>query len=99
PDAEQVDSSRAGVACAHHPPIAQRSLNTRIELESIRILQLVVECLQLIQDVVWVEAPQKVWKRRGHDRRALRERRIRAAGEIVILGKNLAVKGAECGPD
>src|SRR5215467_1159416 len=47
--------------------------------------------------MVRIEAPQEVWKRRRHDRRALRERRIRAAGEYIILGQNLVVKSAESG--
>src|SRR5262245_859322 len=90
-------SAGACITNAHYPIPTQGSLNARIELESIRSPQLVVERLQLIQDMVRVKASQKVWKRRRNDRGTLGKRRIRAAGEHIILGKNLVVKGAESG--
>src|SRR5215468_2111924 len=92
-------SAGACITHAHYPIPTQGSLNARIELECIRSPQLVVECLQLIQDMVRVKASQKVWKRRRHDRGTLGKRRIRAAGEYIILRQNLIVKRAESGPN
>ena len=72
-DAEQMYAARARVSSAHDPIPWQRSLDTGVELQGIRILQIVIEGLHLVQNVVWVEARQEIRERRSYDRTALCE--------------------------
>src|SRR5262249_19598848 len=94
-NAQQVHTSRSRITGADDPISRQRALDVYVELERIRVLQVIVRCLQLIEHAIRIQLRKQIRECGANDRAASGEGRVQAAGEEVILRKDLIIENAK----